>query len=355
MDLMNQIIDRSESKEMKDTFNGLRENLISALYQYWETATTILRGSGIELKSPPDKYFILEKNFVSYLFLYSFFKAGISESRRILYATVNQCLRAMVTGCDNLLDDEYKMVLDTDLPEEGARFRSVLDIMVSDRVLFDTLNNGCEKKQISRSQVSAASSESLRALAKCGAQEASEESGIKNIILPEKVLSDVHHYKTGLLFKSPWAVPSIIENMDPGKISKITDALYKIGIGCQILDDMVDLEMDIRMKRHNYVASLIWHGESIDAGNNEILSNKNRNNKNRNKMISLAGKNENTGYNTSFILNFPDAKNSAAKKALALLNQGAYELFENKHRFVADVTIRFLTEQIGANRFLPEI
>jgi hypothetical protein len=94
----------------------------------------------------------------------------------------------MVTGCDNILDDEYKKTLDTDLPEQGWRFRSVLDIMVSDRVLFEILLKFWQKRELTYDQVLSAISESLRALTKSGAQEASEENGIGKILVPSAVL-----------------------------------------------------------------------------------------------------------------------------------------------------------------------
>ena len=97
----------------------------------------------------------MENNFFSALFLYSYHRAGIARSRRIIYAIVNQCLRGLVTGCDNILDDEYKKTLETDLPEQGVRFRSVVDIMVSDRVLFEILlgefkNDGLDYSKVSK-------------------------------------------------------------------------------------------------------------------------------------------------------------------------------------------------------------
>jgi hypothetical protein len=41
----------------------------------------------------------------------------------MVYVAVNQCLRGMVTGCDNLLDDAIKPTLNTDLPEDLRRAR----------------------------------------------------------------------------------------------------------------------------------------------------------------------------------------------------------------------------------------
>ncbi|UCG08022.1 MAG: polyprenyl synthetase family protein, partial [Desulfobacterales bacterium] len=86
---------------------------------------------------------------------------------------------------------------------------------------------------------------SLHALIRSGAQEASEENGIDSILTPQQVLALVHHFKTGLLFQCPWTIPQVIESYRKEKVNFILDALYKIGMGCQIMDDMVDLASDL--------------------------------------------------------------------------------------------------------------
>ena len=164
------------------------DDLSKALSLYWSTAEEILQESGVRLLPLSGDYFALEKNFFSALFLYSYHRAGIERSRQILYTAVNQCLRGMVTGCDNILDDEYKPTLQTDLPEQGWRFRSVLDIMVSDRVLFEILLKWHRKNELTFKQVTAANAASLKALTRSGAQEASEEKGISKILPPEETM-----------------------------------------------------------------------------------------------------------------------------------------------------------------------
>ena len=289
MDIVQQIIKTADKKNIDNTFKTLNDELQEGLSLYWNIATQILDKSGINVPAPESEYFSIERNFFSTLFIYSYFRAGISKSRRVLYAAVNQCLRGMVTGCDNILDNEYKKTLETDLPEKATRFRSVLDIMVSDRILFAILQKEYLADNLSYDQVRAASFESLRALAKSGAQEASEECGVGEILSPENLLSKIHHYKTGILFQSPWALPDIIDNNNLKDTSGIKSALYQIGMGCQILDDMVDLEMDIRMNRHNYVASLICHGKNSKERTllDTLLAEDNRVEKNRISFLSF--------------------------------------------------------------------
>jgi hypothetical protein len=340
MEIIQQIKSISDRKGIHNTFLTLNEELNEALSLYWDIATQILNKSGINVLAPSPEYFSIEKNFFSALFMYSYFRMGISKSRRVLYAAVNQCLRGMVTGCDNILDNEYKKTLETDLPIQATRFRSVLDIMVSDRVLFAILQKAYLADDLNFDQVQAASFESLRALAKSGAQEASEEGGAGEILSSENILSKIHHHKTGILFQSPWALPDVIDNYNFKDTSRIKNALFQIGMGCQILDDMVDLAMDIQMNRHNYVASLVRHGT---------------NKKESTTLDTILAADNRVEKNQDLIFTFPDARKTASAAALKFLKTGTEELFAENHHFMVNTSISFLIKRIGADRFLFDI
>ncbi|MCP3875408.1 MAG: hypothetical protein GY699_19920 [Desulfobacteraceae bacterium] len=332
--------------EIQATFNTLHDELVQGLKLYWDTATQILDTSPIKVLDAGPSYFSLEKNFFSSMFLYSYFRGEISKSRRIFYVAVNQCLRGMVTGCDNILDDEYKMTLATDLPLDATKFRSVLDIMVSDRVLFSILQQQFLLNDLTSDQVLAASNESLRTLAKSGAQEASEEQGTGQILNPEYILSDIHSLKTGVLFQSPWALPDLLENPDEvddnilKKREIIKGALFDIGIGCQIFDDMVDLSLDIKTNHHNYVASLIKHeGQKHET---ELFE----------KMLKNSSV---IKTSEDLLFKFPVSRKKAAKKGLDLLVTGAENLFALDHQFMVEICISMISKRIGADRFLTDI
>ena len=317
----------------------LEDELSSALSLYWSTAARILQGSGVNLLEPPRDFFSLERNFFSALFLYSYHRASIPKPRRILYAAVNQCLRGMVTGCDNLLDDEYKKTLETDLPVQGIRFRSVMDIMVSDRVLFEILLRGLRDNELTYEQVMTAGSASLRELVKSGAQEASEENGIDKILAPMEVLRLVHHYKTGMLFQCPWAVPSVIESRERETVSFLLDALYRIGMGCQIMDDMVDLLMDTKKRRHNYVISLIYH----DSDQSEWT-----------RLETLSASELGHEEQSLLLREFPRAKSAATRAARNFLERGLSALFDDQHQFLVEPAIAFLSKRIGTDIFMSD-
>jgi hypothetical protein len=339
IELIRNIKKNTVGSKTENPFVTLEDELIKALKLYWSKAGNILAGSGINLLDPPEDYLSLERNFFSFLFLYSYFRADIPGSRRIIYAAINQCLRGLVTGCDNLLDDEYKKTLETDLPVQGKKFRSVMDILVSDRVLFDILMTCFDDREYDKEKLLTASRMSLNALTSSGEQEASEEGGVKEIFLPEQILKSVHHHKTGLLFKCPWAIPLVMEDISREKTESLTDALYSIGMGCQIMDDMVDLVRDLKTKRHNYVVSLISHGSNVDE--RELLN-------------SLSIPDMEAGTQKDILLNFPQAMASAAHSARSFLLSGLGDLFNDEHQYLAEPAVRFLSMRIGAFDFLFE-
>ena len=339
-DLIDIIKPTADGTREPNPFEVLREDLVSALSLYWSTASRILGGSGIRLLDPGPEFFSLENNFFSALFLYSYYRADISKPHRILYGAVNQCLRGMVTGCDNILDNEYKRTLETDLPLQGTRFRSILDIMVSDRVLFEILLKSCETDGLPYDRIAEASSVSLRALARSGAQEAAEEGGGSGSrLVPEEVLRSVHHCKTGELFQAPWAVPAVIEDLEETTVASTRLALYQIGMGCQIMDDMVDLLEDVREGRQNYVASLIYHDSS------------------REDWIRLESKvafDLGLEEKRNVLFEFPSARLAAAKAAWNFLSEGTKALFGERHQYLVQPTISLLARRIRADRYLAD-
>ncbi len=336
---MNSILDSitaTGNARIQQLMFRLKDELRQGLMLYWNSADQILNKSNIKLNRQSESYFSLENNFFSTLFLYSYIKGKIPESKRILFVAANQCLRGMVTGCDNILDNEYKQTLDTDLPANATKFRSVLDIMVSDRILVAILHKGYKAGEFSFDHILQANIAVLHALLKSGVQEASEEKGAGEILKPEDVLSKIHPIKTGILFQAPWVLPELVEDRKLKSVSGIKEGLFQIGMGCQILDDMVDLSMDAQMNRHNYVASLIYH-----EGNPQEQK----------AMAKYLTQNVKGHYDPDFLFNFPDARKASMNKALHFLEKGTSLLFTNEHRFMIDYSIDFFIRRIGADHF----
>lgn len=311
----------------------LLSELRSGLSRYWAVAQQILKPCGVRVYPPGESAFSLSRNLFSLLFLYSYHQLGVSPHRRILYAGTLQCLRGMVTGCDNLLDDEYKPTLETDIPATGYRFRSVVDIMVSDRILFHLLTDAARRNEITDDRVLAASTASMHTMTQSGVQEAAEEAGIDKILVPETILQSIHHFKTGLLFQCPWDIPRVIETIAETDLAPLLEGLYQIGMGCQILDDMVDLGIDIREKHHNYLVSLIHHGMDEDEKSTLV------------RAMSDQGRNH---HATISIHQYPKAMAKAWKTAHQLLQSGLETLFAPQDRRLVSPVIDLIVKRIGS-------
>jgi hypothetical protein len=322
-----------EEMEQAPPFKALMADLTSGLNLYWKTAGEILAVCGVALTPPAEDAFSLRKNFFSMVFLYSYMRAGIPRRRRILYAATLQCLRGMVTGCDNLLDDEYKPTLETDIPANGHRFRSVVDIMVSDRVLFEILLAAAARREIALDQVPAAATASMKTMTRSGIEEASEEDGVRAVLAPEAILRSIHHFKTGLLFQCPWDIPRTIEKVAAKTLNPILEGLYRIGVGCQIMDDMVDMAADIKARKHNYLVSLVHHGASrLEKGRLAEA------------MASEPGRRD---AGAMRVTRFPEALLHARQRSHRLLADGLEALFDREHQMLVVPAIRFLEHRIG--------
>lgn len=319
------------------TFGTLAAELRAGLTRYWQTAGKILDDSGIILHPPPADYLALEKNIFSTLFLYSYYAADIDPARRVLYVAVNQCLRGMVTGSDNILDDEYKQTLDTDLPSRAVRFRSIVDIMVSDRVIFELLLEMADTVPLTGNRIQDASAASLRALTRSGTQEASEEGGVVDIPAPEQVLRDIHHYKTGLLFQCPWAVPGVIETDLRPSAQALKNHLYQIGMGCQLFDDIVDLQADVREHHYNYAWSQIFH--RADGRVRQGLQDAFTQSVTDQRLSNLHG-------------DFPHIIAEVAAEGQRMLEDGLNGLLREEHHGLTAPLASFLIRRIGADHFL---
>jgi hypothetical protein len=315
------------------SLTDLMEDLHCGLDTYWSMADEILKACGLHLYRPDRDAFSPSKNFFSLLFLYSYRRAGLTQERCRLYAATLQCLRGMVTGCDNLLDDEYKPTLETDIPKNGVRFRSVMDIMVSDRVLFAVLTQAAQKGEIRQDRVLSAVTASMQTMTRSGVEEAGEEAGITAVLEPEEILASVHHYKTGILFQCPWDIPRTLDTIPEADVAPLMEGLYRIGIGCQILDDMVDLALDIQNRKHNYLVSLIQHGSDQEET----------------ARLTRAMDPDSRPNAALDFHRFPTGMQAAGNTARQFLSQGLTALFSEEDRHLVPPATRFLEQRIGVS------
>ncbi|NOZ22517.1 MAG: hypothetical protein GXP25_15655 [Planctomycetes bacterium] len=212
----------------------------------------------------------LQRNVFSILFLSVYESLGIPRPRRMLYGMVNRCLRGVVTAADNLLDDEYKDVLELQgLPEGATTYKSVLQLLTFDRVLSLGLHQAVVRGDFDASEAQRVSNALLQKLAAIGKEEAVEEAGIEEILPPEEIIQTVHVQKGSNLLKLSFVAPSLLESGLIGRIRLCERGIHEIGTGLQILDDVTDFRQDIERKNHNYFISCLYHNG--DGAEHEAL------------------------------------------------------------------------------------
>ena len=200
-----------------------------------------------------------QRNFFSILFLSIYEAIGIPAERRLLYGMINHCLRGIVTGADNLLDDEYKELLPLNFPDPATRFKSVMHILLFDRMLFRI------QERFRAIQLLGFGSFTLdcalfKAIVPIGAEEAQEEGGVKEIITPEAVLGTVHMYKGGKLLCLSFVAPRLLEPPQfQERLACADQGIFHIGVALQLIDDLTDFYEDIRAGNHNYLVSSVFH------------------------------------------------------------------------------------------------
>jgi hypothetical protein len=114
----------------------------------------------------------------------------------------------------------------------------------------------------------------------------------------------------------------------------LADALYRIGMGCQVLDDMVDLVADRAMHRHNYLASLIVH-RSAD------------------REAARAGL-DGADDVRALLERHPEARREASAQAMAFLGDGLRALLGPQGAPLIPAAVDFLVRRIGAGDLLDQ-
>ncbi len=228
----------------------------STIQTFHELARRIA-GAPCPIAPPSSSLLCIERNFFSTYFL-TITRCLVGDSPRLpLYAMVNQGMRAWVTACDNILDDEYKEIFAFRFPGQGRRMRSVLTLLLADRVVTEFVVGGFNDDDLPQR----VGRVSLAALLPSARQESEEEQRPVPILPVNKILNDIHKRKTGDLFAAPLALPIEIEHPDPRRTQSAWEATVQFGLACQILDDIKDMPEDVRAGRHNLLLSIV-HGDT---------------------------------------------------------------------------------------------
>jgi hypothetical protein len=193
-----------------------------------------------------------QRNFFSILFLSIFDALGIEPGRQHRYGMLLHAIRGIVTATDNILDDEAKGSVLLQL-QGGKVLPNVLLILMESGILHEVLLELCRDRDAVRRTHRAV----MQALFAIGSEESAEEHAIEEVLPPKQLLDQVHRFRGGGLLQLAFVAPEINEPALEQSIQLAKAGVNQVGLSLQILDDLTDLEEDVRKRNHNMLRSWI--------------------------------------------------------------------------------------------------
>ena len=184
---------------------------------------------------------------------------GVSAPGLALCSELNFCIKGTITAADNLFDDQDKTLLPL-RAGDGVRFKSILQLLVFERLASRVLARGVRSGTISTSAADRFQKELLSRMAAIGSLEGSEERGVSGVLEPESMIEHVHRLRGGALFELAFIAPRLLEqSVDEDLLSRAQRGISKLGTAFQIVDDLTDFEFDLARGSHNLLISQITH------------------------------------------------------------------------------------------------
>jgi len=185
---------------------------------------------------------------------------GVERAHLDFYSELNFCVQGTIVAADNLFDGEEKLLLPL-RTGSGRRFGSILQLLAFQRLTALVFERAHGEKLLSAEKSRLIQRELLSRMADIGTLEGSEETGVRHISDVETMLDRVHRVRGGQLFELSLIAPAIVERAEHQTvIRQVGSAISRLGTAFQIVDDLTDLEFDVRHGRQNLLVAQIHHG-----------------------------------------------------------------------------------------------
>ena len=196
-----------------------------------------------------------KENFFSLLMI-SLLLNSCKEKNIENYSKLITCIRQIITSTDNIIDREDKGIIFID-EIKNIVVKNTLLTMVSQNILEEISYKLTGDNTVSRAIVNKiykiAAAESKR-----------DEEHYEIYPTPGYIKNIIHKGIGGELLEISMLAPKIIEKTK--MIEEYSKGLFNIGMGLQSLDDLCDIEEDLRENKVNYaVSKLIEDGYSLTS------------------------------------------------------------------------------------------
>jgi hypothetical protein len=242
---------RGESAAITTVIRDL-PNVLDAAFLDTDALATRVSATTLELKFVQDFFFLI-------LFRSVLSTIGVRPPDLNFCSEINFCIKGTITAADNLFDDQDKALLPL-RAAKAPRFLSILQLLAFERLASRVLGRAQHVGCIASESIPVFQRELLSRMAAIGTLEGSEETGVREVLAPERMIEQVHRIRGGALFELAFVAPSLLATPLPASLlAQAQRAISRLGTAFQIVDDLTDFEFDYARGRHNLVVSQIVH------------------------------------------------------------------------------------------------
>ncbi len=182
-----------------------------------------------------------KNNFFSILMTSILKSASISEKRVVLYTSLLSCLRQIITSVDNIIDKENKGII---------FLRSLDNHTINNSLITLASHNVIHRILEELGGNSRADIEIIDRIQRIAMGEGKRDGGLYTTY-PERdyIRDEIHRAIGGELLELALCCPKVLENSE--KLTAYGRGLYRVGMALQALDDLCDIEEDLRDNKVN--------------------------------------------------------------------------------------------------------
>ena len=235
----------SRIKKLKSVHVNIEVSYIEYVTQYIDSKDFIYKNQDISEKE------YLQRNFFSILMLLILETNKIENLRS--HGLIIHSIRNIITTTDNIIDIDNKGNLDI-VKLENPTLKNVMSLLIAEEILNNELQL-LESEHPGNFKMSEVKTSLLKSIYEIAKGEEIRTIVDNNYMTYDEVISNVHMKIGGELLAISMLIPFLISGNND--ILNFKDALFKIGMSLQLLDDIVDLEEDIESNTQNAFLSYL--------------------------------------------------------------------------------------------------
>ena len=235
----------SRIKKLKSVHVNIEASYIEYVTQYIDSKDFIYKNQDISEKE------YLQRNFFSILMLLILETNKIENLRS--HGLIIHSIRNIITTTDNIIDIDNKGNLDI-IKLKNPTLKNVMSLLIAEEILNNELQL-LERDQLNNFKISEVKTSLLKSIYEIAKGEEIRTIVDNNYMTYDEVISNVHMKIGGELLAISMLIPFLISGNND--ILNFKDALFKIGMSLQLLDDIVDLEEDIESNTQNAFLSYL--------------------------------------------------------------------------------------------------